>query len=85
MRGVVCNIAVDHRAEVRVRAQPGSDRWVRLVIRMTGEDYEFPMDEPPGRHPIIEHAIHVSDIPGSLEIDIADSVVAGSGLGTSAR
>lgn len=51
---------------------------------MTGEDYEFPASEPPGRHPVIEHAIVMSDIPGSVDVDIADSVVAGSGLGTSA-
>lgn len=83
-RGTVCNIAIDHRSDVRLRAQPGSDRWVRLVIRMTGEDYEFSMGDAPGRHPIIEHAIVASDIPGSIEIDIADSTVPGSGLGTSA-
>jgi hypothetical protein len=80
----VCNISIDHRADVRLRAQPGSDRWVRLVIRMTGEDYEFSMGDPPGRHPIIEHAVVASDIPGSIEVDIADSTVPGSGLGTSA-
>ena len=82
--GTVCNVAIDHRSDVRVRAQPGSDRVVRLVIRMTGEDYEFSMGDPPGRHPIIEHAILASDIPGSIEVDIADSTVPGSGLGTSA-
>ena len=42
------------------------------------------MGDAPGRHPIIEHAIVASDIPGSIEIDIADSTVPGSGLGTSA-
>ncbi|MFN8023638.1 MAG: hypothetical protein U0Q03_19065 [Acidimicrobiales bacterium] len=82
--GVVCNIAVDHRAEVRVAARPGGDRLVRLQLRMTGEDYEFEALDPPGRHPIIEHAILSTDIPGAVEVDIADSTIAGSGLGTSA-
>jgi D-glycero-alpha-D-manno-heptose-7-phosphate kinase len=80
----VCNVAIDHRSDVRLCASPGSERWVRLVVRMTGEDYRFAAAAPPGRHPIIEHAIVMSAIQGSIEVDIADSVLAGSGLGTSA-
>jgi D-glycero-alpha-D-manno-heptose-7-phosphate kinase len=82
--GLVCNIALDHRAEVRVAAQPGGDRTVRLVLRLTGEDYEFEPHEPPGRHPIIEHAIVAPEMRGSVEVDIAATTLAGSGLGTSA-
>lgn len=82
--GVVCNVAVDHRSEVRVAARPGGDRLVRVQLRMTGEDYEFDAIEPPGRHPIIEQAILSADIPGAVDVDIADSALAGSGLGTSA-
>ncbi len=82
--GLVCNIALDHRAEVRVTVTPSDQRSVRLRIRMTGEVHEFMADTPPGRHPIIEHAVLAAAIPGRLEVDIADSVLAGSGLGTSA-
>ncbi|MFN6121662.1 MAG: GHMP kinase [Actinomycetes bacterium] len=82
--GTVCNIAIDHRARVRVQAQPGRSRHVRLRIRMTGEDYQFDAAEPPGRHPIIEHAVVAADIPGAVEVDLDDSILAGWGLGTSA-
>lgn len=82
--GLVCNVALGHRAEVRVAAQPGGDRTVRLVLRLTGEDYEFEPHEPPGRHPIIEHAIVTAEMRGAVEVDIAASTYAGSGLGTSA-
>jgi D-glycero-alpha-D-manno-heptose-7-phosphate kinase len=83
-QGVVCNVAIDHRAEVRLAAQPGGDRLVRLVLRLTGEDYEFEPHEPPGRHPILEHAIVSTEMRGSVEVDIGSSSLAGSGLGTSA-
>ncbi|MCB1001891.1 MAG: hypothetical protein KDB40_21545 [Acidimicrobiales bacterium] len=82
--GVVCNIAFDHRAEVRVAAQPGSERVVRLVVRLTGDDYQFEAMKLPGRHPIIEAAIDSFDIPGFVEVDIADTGLAGAGLGSSA-
>jgi D-glycero-alpha-D-manno-heptose-7-phosphate kinase len=82
--GLVCNIALDHRAEVRVALRPAAQRSVRLRIRMTDEVLEFEADDPPGRHPIIEHAVLAARVPGLLEVDIADSVLAGSGLGTSA-
>lgn len=83
-QGIVCNVAIDHRAEVRVAAQPGGERTVRLVLRLTGEDYEFEPHEPPGRHPIIEHAIVSAEMRGSVEVDIGATTLAGSGLGTSA-
>lgn len=83
-RGLVCNIALDHRAEVRVVSHPGGERSVLLRIRMTDEVHEFAADSPPGRHPIIEHAVLAAGLSGRLEVDIADSVLPGSGLGTSA-
>lgn len=82
--GLVCNVALDHRAQVRVVSRRDGDRAVLLRIRMTDEVHEFAVDAPPGRHPIIEHAVLAAGIPGRLEVDIADSVLAGSGLGTSA-
>ncbi len=82
--GLVCNLALDHRAEVRGVSRPDADRSVLLRIRMTGEVHEFAAGAPPGRHPILEHAVLAAGIPGRLEVDIADSVLAGSGLGTSA-
>lgn len=82
--GQVCNIAIEHRAEVRVVCRPDGDRSVELRIRMTGEVLEFDPFHPPSVHPIIIHAVRSAAMPGRLEVDIADSVLAGSGLGTSA-
>lgn len=82
--GLVCNIAIEHRAEVWVRVDPVGDRQVRLGLDMTGEDYTFPPDAAPGRHPIIEGAIVALAPRGACTVHIADSIEAGSGLGTSA-
>ncbi len=82
--GLVCNIAIDHRSHVRVAAQPGGERMVRLVVGLTGEDYEFAPHEAPGRHPMIEQAIVSTEMRGAVEVEIGASALAGSGLGTSA-
>lgn len=82
--GLVCNIAIEHRAEVSVQVDPVGDRQVRLGLEMTGEDYTFTPDAPPGRHPIIEGAIVALAPRGACTVHIADSIEAGSGLGTSA-
>lgn len=82
--GLVCNIAIEHRAEVTVGVDPAGDPQVRLRIEMTGEDYMFAADATPGRHQIIEGAIAALAPRGACTIDIADSIEAGSGLGTSA-
>lgn len=84
MYGTVCNIAIDHRAEVTVTARPDPTPRIRLLVHMTGEDYEFDPASLPGRHPIIEHAIVATEIRGDVVVDIADSIAGGSGLGTSA-
>lgn len=84
VQGTVCNVAVDHRAEVTVTARPDPSPRIRLLVHITGEDYEFSPAEPPGRHPIIEYAIVAAEIRGDVVVDIADSIPPGSGLGTSA-
>ncbi|MEZ5250621.1 MAG: hypothetical protein R2713_15840 [Ilumatobacteraceae bacterium] len=40
---------------------------------LTGDDYQFEAMKLPGRHPIIEAAIDSFDIPGFVEVDIADT------------
>ncbi len=82
--GLVCNVAIEHRARVTVRVDPTGGREVRLHLAITGEDYTFGADEPALRHPIIEGAIAALAPGGSVEVDIDDSIEPGSGLGTSA-
>lgn len=82
--GAVCNIAIDHRAQVRIVHTPGASPLVDLALAITGERYSFRPGEAPGRHAIIEHAISAVMPAGSIEITIDDSIAPGSGLGTSA-
>lgn len=84
VHGTVCNVAIDHRAEVTVTARPDPEPTVRVIVHMTGEDYSFVPSAPPGLHPIIEYAIVATEIRGDVVVDIADSIAGGSGLGTSA-
>jgi D-glycero-alpha-D-manno-heptose-7-phosphate kinase len=84
MHGTVCNVAIDHRAHVTVTARPDPAPSVRLLVRLTGEDYTFEPSAPPGRHAIIEHAIVSTEIRGEVVVDIAHTTLTGSGLGASA-
>jgi len=81
---VVCNIAIDHRAEIVLEHDPHARPNVRLDVAITDECYEFQPGAAPGRHPIIEHAIVAAMPPGAVSVSIADSIQPGSGLGTSA-
>ncbi len=82
--GAVCNIAIEHRAQVIIVHDPDSSPMVDLALAITGERYSFRPGEAPGRHTIIEHAIAAAMPSGSVVINIDDSIEAGSGLGTSA-
>lgn len=81
--GCVCNVAIDHRAEVTL-AVDGDGSMVRLRVAMTGQDYRFRLDRLPGAHPIVEGALAALPVGRSITVDIADSIEPGSGLGTSA-
>lgn len=82
--GAVCNIAIDHRAQVLIQHDPDGATRVNLALAITGENYAFRPGEGPGRHAIIEHAITAVMPVGAVDITIDDSIEPGSGLGTSA-
>ena len=82
--GAVCNIALEHRAQVTVVHDPDAAPMVDLALAITGERYSFRPGEEPGRHPIIEHAISAAMPHASVTITIDNSIEPGSGLGTSA-
>ena len=82
--GLVCNVAIEHRARVTVSVDPAGRHEVRLRLAITGEDYTFAVDDPVLRHPIIEGAIAALAPVGASTVDIDDSIEPGSGLGTSA-
>jgi len=82
--GVVCNIALDHRARVTITHDPDALPTVDLALAITGERYTFRPDAAPRRHAIIEQAVTAAMPGGSVAIAIDDSIEPGSGLGTSA-
>jgi D-glycero-alpha-D-manno-heptose-7-phosphate kinase len=88
-RGAVCHLAVDDG--VLVSARPfragGSGRihTADLHVRDFGEHYSYPLDRPPGRHPLLEAALGRWAPPScSVRVTVEASVPPGSGLGTSA-
>ena len=81
--GVVCSLAVQPGAHVR--ATPGGDAPVSLVVGATGERYAFDPSSPlPGRHPLLEAVVATAPPPVPYELAIGASVPPGSGTGTSA-
>jgi len=82
--GAVCNIAIEHRAQVTIVHDPDASATVDLALAITGERYSFHPGAAPGRHPIIEYAISAAMPKGSMAITIDNSIEPGSGLGTSA-
>ena len=86
--GSVCHLAVGPGAEVLVARHPlGSDEvpTVQLHLPSFAEDYQFPLGEVPGRHPMLEAALRRWAPPGGhLEVTVSSPVPPGSGLGTSA-
>ena len=80
--GLVCNVAIDQRACVRVDLDPASPHVDHARVRMTGERYEVDPSSPPGHHPMLEAAAVALAPPGATVIDVAPTIE-GSGLGTS--
>jgi D-glycero-alpha-D-manno-heptose-7-phosphate kinase len=88
-RGTVCHLAVDDGVEVvarRVAPGPsGTIATVDLRVPAFGDRYLFPLDNCPGRHPLLEAALRRWAHPEyCVEVTVASSVPPGSGLGTSA-
>lgn len=90
--GVVCNIALDERAMVRVSldavvpvdADSAVDDHVELCVALYRDAYVFQPDEPPARHPMLEAAIAALPPPPRTRIEIGDELEPGTGLGSSA-
>lgn len=87
-RGAVCHLAVGPAVEVAARLDPlrGDARSeVDLEVASFGERYVFPLEAPPGRHPLPEAAVRRACPAGvSARLTITSHVPPGSGLGTSA-
>lgn len=86
--GFVCHLAVEPGAEVVAKLVPqGSEakRRASLHVPAYGDSYEFCLEEPPGRHPLLEAALRRwAPVGASLEVSVSSAVPAGSSLGTSA-
>jgi D-glycero-alpha-D-manno-heptose-7-phosphate kinase len=86
--GTVCHLAVGPGAEVVARRRPvekGEVANVKLRLPSFADHYQFPLDEAPGRHPMLEAALRRWAPRGcQLDITVSSPVPPGSGLGTSA-
>jgi D-glycero-alpha-D-manno-heptose-7-phosphate kinase len=87
--GTVCHLAVDEGSEVSVRRSQSTGSaptgTVDLRVPAFGDRYRFGLDEPPGRHPLLEAALRRWACPKwRIEVTVASSVPPGSSLGTSA-
>jgi D-glycero-alpha-D-manno-heptose-7-phosphate kinase len=87
--GVVCHLAVDDGVEVSARrcslSATDNAPTAELHVPDLGDDYRYPLDQPPGRHPLLEGAFRRWVPPDcSVEVTVTSSVPPGSGLGTSA-
>jgi len=87
--GAVCHLAVDDGTEVSASCsnKGGADEVGTVDLRVTsfGDRYRFALDEPPGRHPLLEWALRRwAPLDCHLQVTVAASVPPGSGLGTSA-
>lgn len=80
--GLVCNVAIEHRACVRVDVDPGADPGIELDVRMTGDRYRFQAGSNPGVHPMLEAAAAALAPPCGVFVEVGDTID-GSGLGTS--
>src|SRR5260370_18869303 len=86
---MVCSLAVDDGAQVSARRVEtrAADMvgMVDLRVPAFGDRYSFALNEPPGRHPLLETTLRRWAPPRcQLEVTIASSVPPGSSLGTSA-
>jgi D-glycero-alpha-D-manno-heptose-7-phosphate kinase len=87
--GMVCSVAVDDGAEIWARRiEPDEGSMIGTVdLRVPAFDdrYCFPLNEPPGRHPLLEAALRRWAPPTcQLEVTVTSAVPPGSSLGTSA-
>ena len=87
--GAVCHVAVGEGSEVSVRQRKPSGSAQRdsvdLWVPAFGDRYRFGLDNPPGRHPLLEAAVRRWALPEwRIEVTVATSVPPGSSLGTSA-
>jgi D-glycero-alpha-D-manno-heptose-7-phosphate kinase len=86
--GSVCHLAVGPGAEVVARRRPPEQHevaTVQLHLPSFGDHYRFALDQPPGRHPMLEAALRRWAPPEcQLEVSLSSPVPPGSGLGTSA-
>lgn len=86
--GTVCHLAVGPGAEVVARRRPVEKDQVAMVhLRLPSfaDEYRFPVDEAPGRHPMLEAALRRwAPRRCQLDVTVSSPVPPGSGLGTSA-
>ena len=87
--GHVCNLAMDDGVEITVQRTATSaatqHNLVHLSVPAFADRYEFSLDEPPGRHPLLEATLHRwAPRNESLRVTVNSSVPPGAGLGTSA-
>lgn len=85
--GAVCHVALEPGAEVvaRLLSPHTSAAEVVLQVAAFGDHYAFDLDEPPGRHPLLEATLRRWAPRGhALDVRVSSPVPAGSSLGTSA-
>jgi D-glycero-alpha-D-manno-heptose-7-phosphate kinase len=82
--GLVCNVAIDERAEVRVVTGDLPGGAVRLSVALTDEQYDVDPQHLAGRHPMLEAAVQRWWPPTPALIEVGGGLEAGSGLGSSA-
>ena len=86
--GRVVNLAVAPRAIASVTSTARADDrgQFRLRVRDFGDDYEFDLDAPPGRHPLLEQSVLDAAPPAAvnLDVEVACGAPAGASMGTSA-
>lgn len=80
--GLVCNVAIEHRARVRVDVDPAAAASIELDVKMTGQRYRFDAGSAPGLHPMLEAAAGGLAPRCGVFVEISDTID-GSGLGTS--
>ncbi len=86
--GCVFHIAVRPTVDVELGIRPRSDREPRVVLDVAtfGERYGFELDNPPGRHPLLEATVDEIGLPDDVSVDvrIESDAPPGSSTGTSA-
>ncbi len=86
--GSVCHLAVGPGAEVLARRRPlrkDDVATVQLHLPAFDDHYQFPLDQAPGRHRMLEAALRRwAPTNSHIEVTVSSLVPPGSGLGTSA-